>query len=182
MHAVNSSPAEEQDTPRIYVACLAAYNAGRLHGAWIDANQDPDDLHEAIQTMLARSPEPDAEEWAIHDYDSFGGIALQEGTSMDTVSELAAALVEHGELFGAVYEQFHDIDQAKTCMEDSYLGAWDSLEDWATNFLEETGQLEALPQHLQCYFDTQAFARDCELGGDVFTVHVNGSTHVFSNT
>ena len=25
--------------PRIYVACLAAYNAGRLHGGWIDANQ-----------------------------------------------------------------------------------------------------------------------------------------------
>ena len=25
------------DTPRIYVACLAAYNNGRLHGRWIDA-------------------------------------------------------------------------------------------------------------------------------------------------
>jgi len=28
------------DTPRIYVACLAAYNAGKLHGEWIDADQD----------------------------------------------------------------------------------------------------------------------------------------------
>jgi antirestriction protein len=25
--------------PRIYVACLAAYNNGNLHGAWIDATQ-----------------------------------------------------------------------------------------------------------------------------------------------
>ena len=25
--------------PRIYVACLAAYNNGYLHGAWIDADQ-----------------------------------------------------------------------------------------------------------------------------------------------
>jgi Antirestriction protein (ArdA) len=25
--------------PRIYVACLAAYNNGYLHGAWIDAIQ-----------------------------------------------------------------------------------------------------------------------------------------------
>ena len=25
--------------PRIYVACLAAYNNGILHGAWIDAAQ-----------------------------------------------------------------------------------------------------------------------------------------------
>lgn len=27
------------DTPRVYVACLAAYNSGFLHGAWIDAGQ-----------------------------------------------------------------------------------------------------------------------------------------------
>ena len=27
--------------PRIYVACLAAYNNGHLHGAWIDAAQEP---------------------------------------------------------------------------------------------------------------------------------------------
>lgn len=29
---------------RIYVACLAAYNNGILHGAWIDADQDVDDM------------------------------------------------------------------------------------------------------------------------------------------
>ena len=27
-------------TPKIYVACLAAYNNGHLHGEWIDATQD----------------------------------------------------------------------------------------------------------------------------------------------
>lgn len=31
-------------TPRIYVACLASYNNGVLHGRWIDANQSADDL------------------------------------------------------------------------------------------------------------------------------------------
>jgi Antirestriction protein (ArdA) len=29
--------------PRIYVACLAAYNNGRLHGEWIDADQPADE-------------------------------------------------------------------------------------------------------------------------------------------
>ena len=32
------------DTPRIYVACLAAYNGGTLHGEWIDADQSADDI------------------------------------------------------------------------------------------------------------------------------------------
>jgi len=31
------SEASQSERPRIYVACLAAYNNGRLHGRWIDA-------------------------------------------------------------------------------------------------------------------------------------------------
>jgi len=53
------------DTPRIYVACLAAYNNGRLHGRWIEA-ADPHEVWEQVSAMLAASPESDAEEWAIH--------------------------------------------------------------------------------------------------------------------
>jgi len=66
------------DTPRIYVACLAAYNGGTLHGEWIDADQSADDIGEAIKQMLSRSPEPCAEEWAIHDHENFQGIELGE--------------------------------------------------------------------------------------------------------
>lgn len=40
---------------RIYVACLAAYNKGILHGAWIEANQDADQIRDEIAAMLARS-------------------------------------------------------------------------------------------------------------------------------
>jgi antirestriction protein len=46
---------------RIYVACLAAYNAGRLHGAWFDLEDynDADELHEAIaERVLRTSPCP----------------------------------------------------------------------------------------------------------------------------
>ena len=54
------------DTPRIYLACLAAYNNGRLHGAWVDADQGTDHIWSELRKMLRASPEPDAEEWAIH--------------------------------------------------------------------------------------------------------------------
>ena len=64
------------DTPRIYVACLAAYNNGHLHGRWIDANQDPDAIQVEISAMLAASPIADAEEWAIHDYEGYEGARL----------------------------------------------------------------------------------------------------------
>ena len=46
--------------PRIYVACLAAYNNGILHGAWIEATEAWS-MWEATRNMLAKSPIPDAE-------------------------------------------------------------------------------------------------------------------------
>lgn len=51
---------------RIYVACLAAYNSGNLHGVWIDATADIDDIQDQINSMLESSPVEDAEEYAIH--------------------------------------------------------------------------------------------------------------------
>ena len=49
-------PSEERecldlDIPRIYVSCLAAYNSGYLHGMWIDATQDPDDIYDDIEWL-----------------------------------------------------------------------------------------------------------------------------------
>src|SRR6266540_1098951 len=40
---------------------LADYNAGVLHGAWLDATLEPDELAAAVQFMLRNSHEPDAE-------------------------------------------------------------------------------------------------------------------------
>lgn len=108
--------------PRIYVADLASHNAGRLHGAWIDAAQDLDDVWAAVNAMLRASPYPNvavtcpdcdgasasgnsycetckgrgkvpsAEEWAIHDYEGFESIKIGEYEAMDRVVQLANAL------------------------------------------------------------------------------------------
>ncbi len=88
-------------SPQIYVACLASYNNGCLHGCWIDANQPPDDLHAEVQAMLASSPESSAEEWAIHDYEGFGPRRLLESEPFERVSAIAAALVGRGDVRGA---------------------------------------------------------------------------------
>jgi antirestriction protein len=87
------TPEVERPTPpRIYVASLSDYNAGRLHGAWIDASQDLDEVWRQVSEMLAASPEPIAEEWAIHDYDNFGPLRLDEYESLCTVVGLAQGI------------------------------------------------------------------------------------------
>ncbi len=66
------------EIPSIYVACLASYNNAILHGVWIDATQSEDEIMEEIWSMLENSPEPNAEEYAIHDYEGFGNIPIHE--------------------------------------------------------------------------------------------------------
>lgn len=83
--------------PRIYVASLADYNAGRLHGCWIVANQSPDDIYREIQEMLSASEVPNAEEWAIHDFEGFGDHRVDESARPATVVRTARlALAEAG--------------------------------------------------------------------------------------
>ncbi len=176
----NNTNANSNDTPRIYAACLASYVNGRLFGRWIDAHQDTDELQAEVDAMLAASPEPGAEEFALHDHSGFHGIHLDEYESLEDVSKLAAFVVEHGSLGAAVHAHAGNLDEAIQLIEDNYQGEFDSLEAWADDQLEQTGQLNALPSQLRCYFDVEAFARDCELNGDIFTVEIDGRTHVFS--
>ena len=166
--------------PRIYVACLAAYNNGYLHGAWIDADQGADEIREEIAAMLARSPIEHAEEYAIHDYEGFEGVTISEYAGIDTLVRLGAFIAEHGALGAGLLEQFGgDMDQAESAFEDCYHGQFASLAD----YMEElTTESVTIPEALRCYVDWQAMARDAEMAGDLFTVETaHGEVHVFSN-
>src|SRR2546430_17246474 len=97
---------ETKNTPRIYVASLADYNAGRLLGQWIDANQPAEVIHQAIQAMLAESRELVAEDWAIHDYENFGSLRLSEFSDIASLAEAARLITEHGEVFAELLGHF----------------------------------------------------------------------------
>lgn len=165
--------------PRIYVACLAAYNNGYLHGAWINAAQEPWAIYDAVRVMLAASPIAGAEEWAIHDYEGFGGIRIEEYTSFDRLSALASFLAEHGVMGAALLEHYcGDLDEAREALADRYLGEHPSLADYVQEVTEET---TAIPQPLRYYIDYAAMARDAELNGDLFTVSTAFDVvHVFA--
>lgn len=169
----------QTESARIYVACLAAYNNGHLHGAWIDATQDVDVIHEEIQAMLAASPIPNAEEWAIHDYEGFG-VHLSEYEDLDRVHELACAIEEHGEAF-ALYADLVGLDYADPdSFQDAYHGEWHSEQDFAYDWWEQAGYLSQIPDNLQCYIDWEAVARDLFLDGFISARDANGNLHVFS--
>ncbi len=170
--------------PRIYVASLSDYNAGRLHGAWIEAAQEPEALHTEVEAMLAASPEPGAEEWAIHDYEGFGSFQPSEYEALEWISAVASGIVEHGGAFAAYAALVNDQPERLKDFEAVYRGQWETLEAYAEDLLDDLGAselLEQVPDWLQPYvsLDTAGFARDLELGGDIWTAEGDGGVWVF---
>ena len=176
--ATNNEPPEAGAEIRIYVACLAAYNNGRLHGRWIDATLGEDHIWEEMRAMLAASPEPAAEEWAIHDYEGFEGAPLSEYSSFATVAALAAFIEERGSLGGKLLEHFGgELSDAQAAFEE-YAGEHESLADFAQDLTEETGP--EIPKQLEYYINWEAMGRDLEMSGDIFTIETRfEEIHVF---
>jgi antirestriction protein len=171
--------------PRIYVASLSDYNVGRLHGAWLEADQLPNDLQADIDHMLASSPEPGAEEWAIHDYENFGPVHLGEYMSVESVSRLANGLVKHGVAFGHWAEYVGLETEEVANFDFAYCGTWQSLQEW----LEESAvdyearhALEQLPEWLQPYVSVDYDALGRDIAMDAYVVEDGEGVHVFEVT
>jgi antirestriction protein len=167
---------DQQGEIRIYVACLAAYNNGILHGCWIDAEQEPDDIRSGIAAMLKASPIAGAEEFAIHDYEGFEGASVSEYQGIDSVAELAAFIAEHGPLGGKLVEYFGSLDDAREAMEEHYAGEYQSVADFAQELTEQSTEI---PASLQYYIDWERMARDLEIN-DVLTIETGFEcVHIF---
>lgn len=137
--------------PKIYVACLAAYNNAYLHGVWIDADSDINDIWDQVNAMLKSSPVPNAEEHAIHDYEDFGSYSVGEYASIDHLNQVAQFLGKYGEFAGEVLEYAgDDIEQATKMIEENYVGCYSSIAEYAEQLTEDTTEI---PRHLQYYIE-----------------------------
>jgi len=195
---------------RIYVASLSDYNAGELHGEWIDVT-DKDTMLEEIAAMLRKSKYPNvmvecpdcegeiipgpmcqtckgqgevpsAEEWAVHDYECDAGkVDMGEHPDLDELCELVEAIEEHGEAFLAWHNEDPRYNNASDFKE-KYLGEFDSLADHVQEYWEGNGfKAEPWP-HPSNYIDWESMANDWERGGDVTTIrNKNGKVWIFGN-
>lgn len=166
---------------KIYVACLASYNAGRLHGAWIDVDADKDVMAAKVENMLKASPMPNADEFAIHDYDEFPNMG--EYPSLDAIAE-TAELVELAEEngidasdFARIADNWHgNADDIRNAFEFFY-GVWDSFQEYAEEVADEFMSQHNTPQSVAMYFDYEGYARD--LAHDYTVVDLSRGVAIF---
>lgn len=163
--------------PRIWIACLAAYNNGILHGRWFDAPTSVEEFQEQIDEVIKSSPIPGAEEWAIHDTED---LPVGEYPDMDELVRTAEFVKEHGELGIAVLDNFSgDIEAAKRALDEDYSGCYSDRADFAEQFSRDIGS--EIPDWLEYYIDWDSMGRDM-LMNSFYGLEVNGDLHVFLNS
>jgi antirestriction protein len=179
--AEDRAPTPSGIQPEIWVGSLTDYNNGVLHGVWIDADQEVDELRERVGWLLLTSPTARAhrevaEEYGIFDYSGFGGYQVSEWSSLETVALIAQGIAEHGLAYAAWVEYVGDTAGAlidDDAFRDHYEGEWDSLTDYVEHMLDETGfhqllddALQALPEDLRRHVkvDTEGIAEEWEQG------------------
>ena len=166
--ATPEQEAAPRPAPRIYLADLAAYTHGRLHGRWVDAARDARELQADVDALLAASPIAGAEEVAIHDHADFTGYPLGEHESLAFVSRLATGIAEHGQAFAAYADWNRQGDPELARFSEHFEGTHATREAWAeevaTEVFEWPRYLATIPEPLRSHvrFDYADFALTLE--------------------
>lgn len=155
---------------KIYIADLAAYNAGKLNGEWFDLDDyvDSEAFKEAVMEWLK---EQGIEEYAVHDYDDCPAHdELGEHPDFEELFMFHTLYGKYGDSFYAWFDLFYctgvNPDSWENKYNEYYVGEWESWEDFAHYLIDECGVLGEIPDQLQYYIDYSAFARDLQCNGD----------------
>ena len=76
-------------------------------------------------------------------------------------------------IYAAQYLGYSDLNDLLSKLDDIVLFKGTPLE-YAEQYIDDTDMLDGLPENLRYYFDTEAFARDMVLGGDITDVEIDG--------
>lgn len=138
------------DTPRVYVACLGCYNEGRHHGKWMDADELEAEWERegrcftsGFYPMTACKKEHH-EEWAIHDTD---GVECSEHPDIPKLITVMRLFEEHGDGFREWYNycpSHAGWDDPEEEWQDRYQGEYDSVRAFAEEWADACGFLSLL--------------------------------------
>ena len=123
-----------------YIACLASYNNGILHGAWVDLELATltEEVQECIDWILATSPTAGAEEYAVHDWSGVpSSIRSQEWPDWEQVLNILDAIDNHGAAFTVWHDYAPDYNTDPSDFEAAYVGEYESGEDFAYDYYQE---------------------------------------------
>ena len=151
-------------TMRIYVGTYAKYNDGNLFGKWFDLEDytDRDDFYKACAELHADEEDP---EFMFQDWEGILSNMINESYVSPECWSLLDAYEKYDEdavnAYCYCFGEWNEND-----FNERYRGKYDSWEHMAEELLEETGELNRIPESLRYYFDYEKYANDLRIGGD----------------
>ena len=127
-----------EDSPRIYVADLEAYNNGRLNGEWLSLTDynNADELMEAIQELLDKWG---VEEYAIHDTEYIPSNLSSEYMGQRDFEQLYE-MIDLANEYNLPLEVVQDVvSQYDSSAVEEYIGKYDNTMDFAEQQVDEVG-------------------------------------------
>lgn len=135
------------------------------HGQWVDLPATEEELEEAMQNAQTA----DCEEVIISDSEN---IDCNEYSNIFEVNERAEKIDDldgyEAEILEALTDEGYNFEEALDIVQDGnymYYPDCNDMTDVAMQYIEETGLLHDVPEHLQNYFDYEAYGRDMSYEG-----------------
>ena len=166
--------------PRIYVGTYAKYNNGSIKGDWLDLEYygSRDDFYQACAVLHKDEHDP---ELMFQDWEDIPDKFISESHLDEDIYpnwiDLDDDTRAHCEMAWDNVDTGYSVEE----INDRYAGDFESEEDWAAQFWDDTGMINGIPEGARNYINFDAYARDCQLSGDVTFVHRYGRVHVFMN-
>lgn len=159
---------------KLYCGTYHKYNCGSIFGAWLDLDNfdNAQDFFEACASLHQDESDP---EFMFQDFEAvfdWEASLYSECSVPSQYWDIKKALSDSSideDAFSAFVEVFNEpltvelVD--KFC--EAYQGKYDSAEDYAQEYCEETGITSSIPDSFIYYINYEAMARDWILSGDI---------------
>ena len=152
----------------VYVGTYGKYNNGYLDGKWMYP-ADYDSREDFIDACykLHNDEDPNQVELMFQDVDYLPNSLYSESYFSEEAFNYAKFIDDNPSLAGAAeayVDEYGDWDEDD--FESRYYGEFDSLEDFAYEFIDSIGGIKEAVQHPEDYFDYESFGRDLKLDLD----------------
>ena len=164
--------------PRIYVGTYGKYNNGSIAGAWLSLDEhDTEALFYAAAKELHKN-EHDPE-FMFQDCEGFPRELYGESHLDERLWEWLELGHGNREIVTAWLEVNGGTDSFGY-IKDTYVGHWESWDEYVSDYIETTGLLERVPEEVLPYFDYESYGRDLSHDYSVADAD-SGGVHVFRN-
>lgn len=165
----------QNTTPAAWIGCLACYNNGHMLGTWITAQQAADEMNadeitygnQASHTTYSATPSPTCRKCGGDEFDVFDTEHLPHKMTAAEFyknAETLAALDDAGDLERitalAGFLGMEKLDELITYDENNYVGQWNTFQEFAEQYADDTALLGDMPENLSYYFDWEKYAAD----------------------